>query len=412
MLRSFLLSQSAKFLAVAAVALVCSSTSIQAAAPFARGDTVRLTRSETLLFKGENFLGAPKGQEFTVLQQDAIRKVVYVSFIKADGSVIAVTLPIDALVASPPDGWRDLLRGMEAFREQRHEEARGLLARSAQDPQQKALAAALAARVNVAVNTAGPARAGSGRPAFTAALQGLRDTAEQLAKLGQLCLALPLDEGGDRLASGIEGAPASKLDREDITKRVTISNRAVARARQAVALHRLNEAAKIIAEGLEAEPGRPELKTLQGPVEKDLAEAGERYKAADKMRHFNKGEVHALTAIEHGLKLCADHPQLVALKKEMSTAFEERTSPPVTPAFLAAAKVNTSSSALTEGHKLYTTRCTECHDLELIDSRGMSGWQKTVAGMSRRANLTDAQQARILDYLAAAQNSVAAMEAK
>ncbi len=130
------------------------------------------------------------------------------------------------------------------------------------------------------------------------------------------------------------------------------------------------------------------------------------------MRHFNKGEVHALTAIEHGLKLCADHPQLVALKKEMSTAFEERTSPPVTPAFLAAAKVSTSSSALTEGHKLYTTRCTECHDLELIDSRGMSGWQKTVAGMSRRANLTDAQQARILDYLAAAQNSVAAMEAK
>lgn len=383
-----------------------------AAASFARGETVRLIRSEMLLFKGENFLGAPKGQEFPVLQHDAGKRLVYVAFFKADGTLIAVTLPADALEASPPDGWRDLLRGVESFRDQRFDEARQLLARAAQDPQQKALAATIAARANAAATMAAQARAGSGRPAFISALQGLRDTAEQLSKLGQLCLALPLDEGGDRLAAGLEGAPASKLDRDDLTKRVTISSRAVPRARQAVALHRLNEAAKIIAEGLQAEPARPELKALQGPVQKDLDEATSRYQDADKMRHFNKGEVHALTAIEHGLKLCADHPQLIALKKEMSSAFEERTSPPVTPAFLAAAKVSTPAAALTEGHKLYTTRCTECHDLELIDSRGMSGWQKAVAGMSRRANLNDAQQARILDYLAAAQNSVAAMEAK
>ncbi len=393
---------SAKALGI--VALV-SVQAVSMAAGFARGDAVRLTRSETLLFKGENFLGAPKGQEFTVLQQDAMKKIVYVAFFKADGSLIAVTLPIDALAPSPPDGWRDLLRGVEAFRDQRYEEARGLLARAGQDPQQKALAATISARVNVAVQA-------RGGPAFATALQGLRDTAEQLAKLGQFSLALPLDEGGDRLAAGIEGAPATKVDRDDLTKRVTISNRAVARARQAAALHRMSEASKIIEEGLQAEPARPELKALQGPVLKDLAEAQDRYQQADKMRRFNKGEVHALTAIEHGLKLCSDLPQLVALKKEMSTAFEERTSPPVTPAFLAAAKVSTPAPALAEGHKLYTTRCTECHDLELIDSRGMSGWQKTVAGMSRRANLTDAQQARILDYLAAAQNSVAALESK
>ncbi len=399
-------------LALALATLLSLEARMLAASPFARGDAVRLTRSETLLFKGENFLGAPKGQEFTVLQHDAMKKLVYVAFFKADGTLIAVTLPADALAASPPDGWRDLLRGVEAFRDQRSDEARGLLARAAQDPAQKVLATTLSARINAAVTMAAQARAGSGRPGFTSALQGLRDTAEQLAKQGQFCLALPLDEGGDRLAAGIEGAPASKLDRDDITKRVTISNRAAARARQAAALHRLNEAVKLIEEGLQAEPERPELKALQGPVQKDLDEALARYKDADKMRHFNKGEVHALTAIEHGLKLCADLPQLVALKKEMSAAFEERTSPPVTPAFLAAAKVSTPASALAEGHKLYTTRCTECHDLELIDSRGMSGWQKAVAGMSRRANLNDAQQARILDYLAAAQNTVAALESK
>ncbi|HYR58208.1 MAG TPA: hypothetical protein VEO95_06250, partial [Chthoniobacteraceae bacterium] len=172
------------------------------------------------------------------------------------------------------------------------------------------------------------------------------------------------------------------------------------------------EATRIIDDGLNAEPARPELRTFQSQIQKDVAEADERYKNAESMRRFLKGEVHALTAIEHGLKLCADHPQLLALKKEMSGAFEERTSPAVTPAFLAAAKVSTPAAALEEGHKLYTTRCTECHDLELIDSRGMSGWQKAVAGMSRRAGLSSTEQTRILDYLAAAENTVDAAGAR
>ena len=114
---------------------------------------------------------------------------------------------------------------------------------------------------------------------------------------------------------------------------------------------------------------------------------------------------HALTALEMGLKLCADHPQLLALKKEMSGAFEERTSPPVTPAFLTAAGGG-DAKALAEGHSLYTNRCTECHDLELIDSRTMSSWEKMVGSMSRRAGLDGAQQAQILAYITAAQKVV------
>jgi cytochrome c5 len=387
-----------------------------AATGFAAGEQVRLTRSETLLFKGANFLGAPKGQEFSVLQTDAAKGQVYVSFFKEDGTLIAVTLPADSVEVSPPNGWQDLLRGVEAFRDQRFDEARRLLARAAQDAEQKALAAAIAARINGAIVAAAQARAASGRAVFTTAAQALRDTAEQLVKLGHLCLALPLDEGADHLAAqvagGAEGLPASKLDRDDVAKRVAISNRSAVRCRQAVALHRLVEASKIIDEGLRAEPNRPELKSYQTRIQKDLDEAAERFKAADSMRRFAKGEVHALTAIEHGLKACADFPQLLALKKEMSGAFEERTAPAVTPAFLAAAKVSTAATALEEGHKLYTTRCTECHDLELLDSRGMSGWQKAVAGMSRRAGLNDAQQTRILEYIAAAQNSVEALASK
>jgi cytochrome c2 len=118
--------------------------------------------------------------------------------------------------------------------------------------------------------------------------------------------------------------------------------------------------------------------------------------------------VHALSALDDGLKLCADHPALRELRQEMNTQFEERASPPVTPAFLAAAKVATSRDALEQGRQLYTSRCAECHELEMIDSRGRSGWEKAVGGMSRRAGFTSAEQSKVLDYLAAAVAVVAA----
>jgi hypothetical protein len=123
------------------------------------------------------------------------------------------------------------------------------------------------------------------------------------------------------------------------------------------------------------------------------------------MRKFPKGTPHALTALEMGLKLCADHPLLLALKKEMSSAFEESTAPPVDTAFMAAAKGG-DAKELTEGHSLYTNRCTECHDLDLIDSRTIGSWEKMVGSMSRRAGLNSEQQARILTYIAAAQKVV------
>jgi hypothetical protein len=123
------------------------------------------------------------------------------------------------------------------------------------------------------------------------------------------------------------------------------------------------------------------------------------------MRKISKGTPHALTALEMGLKLCADSPQLLALKKDMAGAFEERTAPPVTPSFLTAAGGG-DAQALAAGHSLYTNRCTECHDLELIDSRSMSSWEKMVGNMSRRAGIDNAQQAQILAYITAAQKVV------
>jgi hypothetical protein len=430
-LRSQILALYRKGIAIILVGFIAPlapSAASAAVAAFAPGDSVRLTRSETLLFKGQNLVGAPKGQEFVVLKPDFAQGVVYVSFVKEDGTLIAATLPGDALESAPPNGWTDLVQGLEAFREQRYEDARRLLVRASQDAQYRSLAAPVAARVNGALGawasarSTDPGRAAAAKPAFLTTMLSLRETAEQLSKLGYYCLALPMDEGADRLgaqifgnppAAPLQGAspasgatPPSKLDREDLVKRVTISDRAAARSRQAVALHRLIEASKCIEEGLAVEPARPDLKALKASIKKDIEEADDHYQAANSMRRHVGGAVHALTALEMGLKVCADHPGLRELKKDMQEAFEERTSPPVTPAFLAAAKVQTSPQALTEGHKLYTTRCTECHDLDLVDSRSNSGWQKIVGTMSRRAHLNDDQQARILEYLAAAGNAM------
>ena len=49
---------------------------------------------------------------------------------------------------------------------------------------------------------------------------------------------------------------------------------------------------------------------------------------------------------------------------------------------------------------------------EMLDSRSLDGWQKMVGSMSRRAGLTGPEQARILDYLAAALRAVEAMPAE
>jgi hypothetical protein len=384
----------------------------RAAAPaFVVGDPVRVTKSEMLDFQGKNFVGAAKGQEFTLLKHDAARKVVFVSFLKDDNTMIAVTLPDEAVEPGTPRASLDLVRGAEAFRDQRYDEAKRLLTRATQDKQYAALGGALYTRMNGAIAAAAQARANPTlKQAATTTLQTLRDTAEQLAKAGLPSLALPLDEGADRLGAQVAGltVPASKVDRADLTKRVATSQRAYMLARQAFALKKLVTAAKHVKEGLEAEPAHPELKAMQPLVQKDLEEADSLCKTAKKMQRQPNGAVHALSAIDDGLKLCTDHADLRELRKTLAAAFEERTSPQVTPAFLSLAKVSTPTQVLEEGRKLYTNRCTECHDLEMLDGRTLTGWAGMVSSMGRRAGLSEAEKSRIMDYIAAAQKVVEA----
>jgi hypothetical protein len=383
---------------------------VRAASPaLVVGDPVKVTQGEMLVFQGKNFIGAAKGQEFTLLKHDAAQKRVYVSFMKDDGTLIALTLPADVVEPGTPLASIDLIHGAEAFRDQRYDEARRLLTRAAQDKQYAALGGALLARINGAVASVSQARnVTAAKQAAAAALQGLRDTAEQLAKAGLPSIALPLDEGADRLGAQVAGltVPDSKLDRADIAKRAATSQRAFMLARQAMALKRLATAAKCIQEGLEAEPAHPELKAMQPRVQTDLDEADSLCKTAKKLRRAENGAIHALSAIDDGLKLCTDHADLRALRKELAAAFEERTSPQVTPAFVSLAKVSTPTQQLAAGRQLYTNRCTECHDLEMLDARSLSGWDQKVSGMARRAGLSAEEKSRIMDYIAAAQTVV------
>jgi hypothetical protein len=388
---------------------------VTAPAPLMRGDVARLTRGEMLMFKGKELTGAAKGQEFTVLKTEAA--VVYVAFYKEDGSLIAGTLPTAALEPLPQNGWSDILRGAEAFQEQRYDEARRFLTRTAEDAAYRALAGAILTRVSGAITaataarSADPARAATVRQACVNTLQGLRDTAEQLVQQGYISLAFALEEGTDRLGAqalgNVSAVPPSKTNREDLVSRAAIATRAVAQYRQASGLHRLVQASGAVREGLKADPGRGELKSAQVRLQKDITEAETHHENADKMRqHGPKGVIHALTALEMGLKVCADHPKLLALKKEMQSSFEERTAPQVTPAFLKAAGPEVSAKAMEEGRKLYTNRCTECHDLELLDSRTVSAWRDIVGTMARRAKIDGSEQGRIVAYLAAAQRGL------
>jgi len=408
--------------AIALALLLAAGGERLRAAMFASGDLVRLTQSETLMFMGTRFLPAPKGQEFTVLKHDPRQNITFVGFYKEDGSLIAVSVPANVLELAPLSAWQMVLRGVESFRDGGYEEARRMLTLAGRDPSLRSVAGVLATKITGAVaassvaRSADPARAVSAKQTLTTALQGLRDASAQLCELGLQSVAVPLEEGTDRLGAGVFGAgaggelaagiPPSKIDRAEMAKRSATSGRCVVRCRQAMALRRMHEASRYVKEGLEAEPGRPELKEYKTRVLKDVADADENFQAADRMRRFPNGTPHALTAMEHGLKSCADHPGLLALRKEMESAFEERTAPEVTPALFAAAKVGGSPLTAGEGRKLYTERCTECHDLELIDSRSITSWEKAVSSMAGRAHLTDGQRERIMEYLTVAWNGM------
>lgn len=377
--------------------------------PLAEGDWVKLTRGETFEANGKRLFTALKGHEFLVLKHDAVRKSLLVAYVTEDTSVMSLPLPADAVEALAPDPWADLMAGAEAFRNERLDDARRLLERAATSPEHQALANALKGRIEpIRAAAAAAVRNPAARNAFLQTVRNVRDASGQLAKLGFFNLALAMDDGATRLGGRVLGLtsasllPPTVLNRAEIEPKAKVAHLAWLRYRQAASKKRMLEASKYVAEGLGAEPARPDFKAAQIRIEKAMQEAEDRCTAARSMKNRgDKGPIHALTAIEQGLKVCADHPKLLALKTEMQSTFDERTAPLVDATFLAAVGGG-DAKAFENARKLYTTRCTECHELELLDSRSLTGWQRTVAGMARRASLSNTDEGRIVDYLTAA----------
>jgi Mce-associated membrane protein len=82
--------------------VACAAHIAHGAAPsFNAGDWVRLNRSETLLFKGQNFMPAPKGQEFSVLKNDAAQQQVLAA--AREGSEAVLSYSSENLDASLAD---------------------------------------------------------------------------------------------------------------------------------------------------------------------------------------------------------------------------------------------------------------------------------------------------------------------
>lgn len=398
-------------------------------AAYSPGDLVRTTKKDTLVFMGEPLLGAPKGQEFTVLKHQAGSGVIYLAFIQKEGAVVAVTLPENSVEAVPPEGWTLMLRGVQLFRDQRIDDARKVLAEAAKDPAYRALAQkivqsieSVATAVRPALQALGEFQSGgqsgggndlaklkltSAQQTFASATQKSKEVAAELDTMGYTSLAFALEEGLDRLTLKVapSGAalvqmPASKPSKADLEARAKTAAFSVVRCRQAVAVRRLMEASQYIADGLAAEPARPELKAMQKSVVEDIKDSEGRCDAAQEHQKRNLGQ--ALLALERAVKLCADHPRVAKLRDEMSGALEQKTAPPVTKEFIAAAKSATPEPMLVEGHRLYTTRCSQCHDLEMLDSRTAGGWRDEVAGMAGRAKIDATQQATIVQYITAA----------
>jgi cytochrome c5 len=54
---------------------------------------------------------------------------------------------------------------------------------------------------------------------------------------------------------------------------------------------------------------------------------------------------------------------------------------------------------LKEGHALYTTRCSKCHELKNTTTYTAAGWDVILKNMSKRARLNEKQKEQVTAYL-------------
>lgn len=58
--------------------------------------------------------------------------------------------------------------------------------------------------------------------------------------------------------------------------------------------------------------------------------------------------------------------------------------------------------ALSEGHKIYTNECTNCHGAKAVKSEPESEWVSIIDRMAPKANLSEKQKKQVLEYVLSA----------
>ena len=80
----------------------------------------------------------------------------------------------------------------------------------------------------------------------------------------------------------------------------------------------------------------------------------------------------------------------------------QQSAPPI--ATLLGAKA--SAGDLAAGREIFVMKCTRCHSVQPIGKYSVARWRGIVDDMSARANLSAAQKAQLLAYIAAARETM------
>ncbi len=367
------------------VALAVCVIGPQAAhAQFAAEDQVRLRKDEPLYFKDGVFRTGKAGETFQVLMYDAAHGRVFLGAIGSDGKTFALNCSDQALEPMPKDYWALVRQGIRTMQQTDMAGARALFVRASTAEQIEktafnlalhcealdkaradlAAARAFAQRTQVEVTrilknaqvTDRPNRLLGGndnqiraeemrttamklkeqaeqsiRQAETAlaeAVTAANSTADALLSSGSLSLGLPMSDSVASFAAKFLPAaqpPArlSEIDRATITRRINTASDAVARAVAFVDARQLHGALRAIGVGLEAEPGRGELKKLRIETELRLSKVATLLALATSLKDQGRLD-DSLAQVTKAEALCSDDDGLRTFAQDLRGALARR----------------------------------------------------------------------------------------
>ena len=359
------------------VARWCTATSF---GQFAPEDEVRLLRDEPLLFKDSVFRQGRAGETFKVARYDHASGSVFLLLFGSDGKPFALRCSDQALEPAPKDPWALMREGLNAMQQGDMADARARFVRAstgmavdetamklalhcetllksstefaaAREAHREDLAevarltrnARIADRPSLIPNdTSNQVRAEAIRTKAAAlrdkselAVKGATETlansiesariySKSLIDSGSMSIGLPMWDAvaafsRKQLPSDRQLPEADLPGRAELTRRINTASDALARARANLEARKLLSALGALANGLESEPGRGDLKQLRAVVEARIEQARARVHLARSLSDQKRRE-DALAELAKAEAICADDAEALALANELRAA--------------------------------------------------------------------------------------------